>query len=92
MGFHFNMAIRLNRLDDSRIFKVQKHITSPLFQSTGIGGFEPMVPAPTSLSPFPPPKTTVIAQRQRAQLDFTSPFAADASSEMLVVFVSLEVS
>lgn len=42
--------------------------------------------------PFLPPKTTVIAQRHRAQLDSTTPCAGDASSEMLVVFVSLEVS
>lgn len=56
------------------------------------GLWHPVPVSPAFSSQFLPPKTTAIAQRQRAQLDFTFPFAVDASSEMLVVFVSLEVS
>lgn len=61
------------------------HISSPKTHYAGIvsehGHWGSAAP---SLSfPFPPPKTTMIAQRHRAQLDSTPPFAADASSEML---------
>lgn len=65
-----------------------------LFQSpgtgVGVGGLaclQPLFPASSS-----PKDRDCSASSPRAQLDFTSPFAGDASSEMLVVFVSLEVS
>lgn len=63
-----------------------------MFLSMGTRGPGTPRGPPVSASRFLLQKTTVIAECQRAQLDLTFPFAADASSEMLVVFVSLEVS